>query len=110
VLPTYVVNQELALDHVVGSIAFACIWAYTLGNDPVTGESYMPNPAPSWNPTMFTPYPGFDPLAGTPGHPYTGQNTYNGVDYGPAPNGGEGFAKNVGGNQLPNAPHFTTSF
>ena len=26
-----------------------------------------------------------------------------------APNNGEGFDKNLGGNQLPNAPHFTTS-
>lgn len=54
-------------------------------------------------------YPGFDPLAGTPGDPYTGQNTYNGVDYGPAPNNSEGFAKDLSGNQLPNAPHFTVS-
>ena len=55
-------------------------------------------------------YPGFDPNAGnTPGDPYAGQNTYNGVDYGPAPNNGEGFSKNLGGNQLPNAPHFTVS-
>jgi len=54
-------------------------------------------------------YPGFDPLAGTPGDPYTGQNTYNGVDYGPAPNDGEGFAKDLSGHQLPNAPHFTVS-
>ena len=38
-----------------------------------------------------------------------GQNTYNGVDYGPAPNNGEGFAKDLGGNELPNAPHFTVS-
>ena len=30
-------------------------------------------------------------------------------DHGPAPNNGEGFAKNLSGNQLPNAPHFTTS-
>ncbi len=27
-----------------------------------------------------------------------------------APNGGEGFAKNLGGNQLPNTPHVTLSF
>ena len=54
-------------------------------------------------------YPGFDPLAGTLGDPYVGQNTYNGVDYGPVPNNGEGFSKNLGGNQLPNAPHFTVS-
>jgi len=55
-------------------------------------------------------YPGFDPLAGTAGDPYQGQNTYSGHDYGPAPNDGEGFSKNVGGNELPNAPHFTLSF
>ena len=62
-------------------------------------------------------YPGFDPLAGninpatgTITDPYTGQNTYNGHDYGAAPNNGAGFSKNLGGNQLPNAPHFTVSF
>ena len=35
----------------------------------------------------------------------------NGVYHLPAdvPNNGEGFSKNLGGNQLPNAPHFTTS-
>jgi len=52
---------------------------------------------------------GFDPLAGTPEDPYTGQNIYNGVDYGPVPNNGEGFDKNLSGNELPNAPRFTTS-
>ncbi len=54
-------------------------------------------------------YPGFDPLAGTPGDPYTGQNIAGGINYGPAPNNGEGFQKPVGGNALPNAPHFTFS-
>jgi len=59
-------------------------------------------------------YPGFDPLAGNiSSDPYNGQNTYNGVDYGPAPNSnlgiGAGFAKNVGGKELPNAPYFTVS-
>ncbi len=62
-------------------------------------------------------YPGFDPFAGrvdpatgTIADPYVDQNVYNGHDYGPAPNNGEGFSKNVGGNALPNAPHFTASF
>jgi iron complex outermembrane receptor protein len=32
-----------------------------------------------------------------------------GFDPSTAPNNGEGFAKDLGGNQLPNAPHFTTS-
>ena len=33
-----------------------------------------------------------------------------GKNAGPAPNNGQGFFKNLGGNQLPNAPHFTASF
>ncbi len=35
---------------------------------------------------------------------------YPGFDYTTAPNGGEGFYKNLGGNELPNAPPFTVSF
>ncbi len=54
-------------------------------------------------------YPGFDPHAGEPGDPYMGQNVYNGFDYGPVPNAGAGFAKDLSGNELPNAPHFTAS-
>lgn len=52
------------------------------------------------------------PLAGagfSPGGPYDGAY---GFTYNPAtdaPNGGAGFAKNVGGNELPNAPHITVS-
>lgn len=44
-----------------------------------------------------------------PGGPYDG---LYGFTYDPAkdgPNGGAGFAKNVGGNELPNAPHITAS-
>jgi len=33
-----------------------------------------------------------------------------GFDPATAPNNGEGFAKDLSGNELPNAPHFTTSF
>ncbi len=45
----------------------------------------------------------------SPGGPYDG---VYGFTYDPAkdaPNGGAGFAKNVGGNELPNAPHITAS-
>ena len=101
VLPTYVVNEYMA-GNAPGGIPFACLIAYSLGFDPITFGPYTQNPQP--------PYPGFDPLAGNSANdPYSGQNTYNGVDYGPAPNDGEGFAKNIGGNQLPNAPHYTAS-
>src|SRR6185437_3503939 len=59
---------------------FACIAAYTNHYDPVTVGPYVP---------LSGPYPGFDPAS--------------------APNNGEGFDKNLGGNQLPNAPHYTVS-
>ena len=79
ILPTYVVNELLANQE----IATSCTNAYNWGYDPVTGDTYVANPV--WYPG----YAGFDPTT--------------------APNGGAGFAKNVGGNQLPNSPHFTVS-
>ncbi len=104
ILPTYVVNETLA--GLANGLASSCVLAYTLEEDPVTAAPYQLDPSPGY----YGAYPGFDPLAGNdPSDPYTGQNTYNGVNYGAAPNNGEGFAKNIGGNQLPNAPHFTTS-
>jgi outer membrane receptor protein involved in Fe transport len=119
ILPAYVVAYLVANNSY--AIPDACGEAYNLHWDPGTDAQYQASPTPG--------YPGFDPCAGNascpvydiqPGtgtveymgtinDPYTGQNTYNGIDYGSAPNNGEGFAKNVGGNQLPNAPHFTTS-
>jgi outer membrane receptor protein involved in Fe transport len=100
VLPTYVINEILSRS----TPGVACLLAYSLGLDIVTQSPYTPNPDPDGLPG----YPGFDPFAGRPGDPDVGQNTYNGVNYVP-PNNGEGFTKNVGGNQLPSAPHFTTS-
>jgi outer membrane receptor protein involved in Fe transport len=106
VLPSYMVNARLGYP-LVSTLSTDCQSAYSLGVDPITARPYAPNP----DPARYPNYPGFDPLAGNdPDHPYTGQNTYNGVDYGPAPNAGQGFAKDVGGNQMPSAPHFTTSF
>ena len=116
VLPVYVVVATM----LHGDIQYECGNAYSSHLDPVTQASYVANPSGVIENDSAGPicpgsfgcgvqYPGFDPLAGTPGDPYTGQNTYNGVDYGPAPNGGQGFDKNLSGHQLPNAPHFTTS-
>ncbi len=87
----------------------ACTIAYVVGNDPFGTGPYTPYPQCT-NPGGCPPnYPGFDPHAGTPGDPYTGQNTYDGIDYGPTPNNGAGFSKNLGGNKLPNAPPYTVS-
>jgi iron complex outermembrane receptor protein len=92
ILPTYVVNQALSGGS-AGTFYNLCNHAYGLHDDPITGDPYVPFP--------FGPggYPGFDPVSSTA--------TNNGA--GPAPNNGDGFDKPLGGNQLPNAPHFTTS-
>ena len=78
------------------SIPGSCANAYQYGLDPVTLNPYKPNPV---YPTDYRSvggnsqdpgaYPGFNPAT--------------------APNNGEGWAKNLGGNELPNAPPFTVS-
>jgi len=124
ILPAYVVAALVTGDPGSASNegahqSEACGIAYFQHFDPVPDQPYSSGAYPeivSHAGYSNFIYPGFDPLAGavdpvtgTIPDLYTGQNTYNGVDYGPAPNNGEGFAKNVGGNQLPNAPHFTAS-
>ena len=76
-----------------GSIApQACAFAYNANLDPVTGDPYSSATTgfDAYSPSYHHyDYPGFDPST--------------------APNNGEGFAKPLGGNELPNAPHFTAS-
>ncbi len=109
ILPTYVVQallEESAARDPSGEAprqgaAFACDEAYVQHLDPATLYPYMPNPS------------------GTGGIGYDGCGSgctfpiprgYIGFDPTTAPNNGEGIAKNLGGNQLPNAPPFTVSF
>ena len=75
----------------------ACDNAYNKGLDPVTGNPFKTSGPPVF-PTDYVSslnlldpgdYPGFDPAT--------------------APNQGEGWAKKLGGNELPNAPPFTLS-
>ena len=127
ILPVYVVagavasGQQALLGPLEGEPGSdndnGCDTAYSAHYDPLTNLPFTPNPTVG-DGFYFQPRPGYtgfdpnagrlDPSTGLPDY-YTGQNTYNGHDYGPAPNNGEGFAKDLGGNQLPNAPHFTTS-
>jgi outer membrane receptor protein involved in Fe transport len=103
ILPTYVVAAILkshppGVANGVSSIPGACSNAYQAGLDPVTGNPYKADGPPVF-PTDYAnngldiedpgAYPGFDPAT--------------------APNNGEGWAKNLGGNELPNAPPFTVS-
>ena len=113
ILPDYVVAALLSQDN-TGSegqaSVSACGYAYQSGRDPVTLQTYQygvannlyPYTAVSGSGTPFI-YPGFDPVSAN------ATNTYNGVNYGPTPNGGAGFAKDLSGNELPNAPRFTIS-
>jgi hypothetical protein len=109
-LPIYVVQLTGAGGPPPAGESF-CNTAYINHNDPATGVGYTATPPP---PGTFDGYPadytGFDPAAGTPGDPYTGQNIYKGHDYGPVPNNGEGFDKDLSHNEMPNAPPFTVSF
>ena len=101
-----------------------CEHAYILNEDPVTGDPYAPYPYrpggiqgneqwrvdtnyAGWS-TDPADYPCWPTDAGAPGS----GNEYPGVD--PAclvalSNRGEGFFKDLSGNELPNAPHFTAT-
>jgi outer membrane receptor protein involved in Fe transport len=71
-----------------------CEYAYLFGLDPVTELPYVPNPTVAQHPQALPSnpgYPGWNPL----------------LDYGN--NKGEGFFKDLSGNELPNAPHFTAT-
>jgi outer membrane receptor protein involved in Fe transport len=85
-----------------GSASGGCEYSYLAGRDPVTNRPYVawptPDPAGGSNSSF-----GFWPI---------GQNTpgaYPGWNPAWAPNNGEGFYKNIGGNPLPNAPDFTAT-
>jgi hypothetical protein len=78
----------------------ACGMAYSAHLDPIT-TNYYGQPASGPIPAG---YPGYDPLSVDPNAP---ADVNNGL--GLPPNNGEGFTKDLSGNELPNAPHFTLS-
>jgi outer membrane receptor protein involved in Fe transport len=85
----------LSVGNVGGGGLGGCELAYIAGVDPVTQKSYVPDPVVLSDGVVGDPlpawegYPGFNPLT--------------------APNHGEGFDKDISGNELPNAPHFTAT-
>ena len=95
IIPKYVINEILAGNDPDTAISTICLDSYTgryiksdgsVGYyDPITAQPYVPNP----DPVNLPGYAGFNPLA--------------------APNLGQGFDKNLSGNQLPNTPPFTLS-
>jgi outer membrane receptor protein involved in Fe transport len=92
VLPNYVVAALMQLSaqnngSEGATEPLACGVAYNGGFDPVTDAIF--DPTTDLILPDGTHYHGFDPLT--------------------APNNGEGFAKDLGGDELPNAPRFTVS-
>jgi len=81
------------------SVPGACSNAYQFDLDPVTLNPYKTSGPPVY-PVDYAHITGG--VSQDPG-------AYQGFDPASAPNGGEGFAKNLGGNELPNAPPFTVS-
>jgi len=112
ILPAYVVADAVAAGygalifangdnvHVPGAsaagfVVSACGTAYNAGLDPFTGLPYT------------QPYPTVG--SGTSLYPSHMPANYPGFNPATAPNGGAGFDKNLGGNELPNTPPFTVS-
>jgi outer membrane receptor protein involved in Fe transport len=101
ILPSYVVRAIIELKSGFGAIAnpvvLACEYAYSdyvYGSfpghaDPVTQQQYVASPTVFDSDGNQISYAGFDPRT--------------------APNNGEGFAKDLSGNRLPNTPPFTLS-
>jgi hypothetical protein len=105
-----------------GNQAVSSCGDYATGIDPIVQGTYNPSwegaDDPSHNLVHGQPYYTVPQTAGGGSYGYT--SAYPGFDpigpnatnngYGPAPNGGAGFSKNLSGNELPNAPPFTVSF
>ncbi|HEX6859578.1 MAG TPA: TonB-dependent receptor [Caulobacteraceae bacterium] len=111
-----------------GGNSGGCELAYIFNQDPVTGNAFTVNPSISglaqgarifrtspnyadWS-TDAKDYPCWPTGAGSPaGTPGTG-HVYPGVDpecLAALSNNGEGFFKDLSGNELPNAPHMTAT-
>jgi outer membrane receptor protein involved in Fe transport len=91
ILPAYVVAYINLMGSSLGTGPHGdgyCAETYLRHLDPLTDAQYIADPPVTPEDAPF-PYPGFDPLS--------------------APNNGAGFDKDLGGHELPNAPHFTVS-
>ena len=90
ILPTYVIAASLEAG--APGVEDYCVLTYQAHVDPITALPYTPNP------TVFN---GSIAAFQVPG--------YSGFDPATAPNNGEGFDKDLSGNELPNAPPLTVS-
>jgi len=119
IMPDYVVAASLVNGILeqgaanAGAVNQLCGAAYNLHLDPVTELPFDTSGPPALRckqgPSSIA---GFDLQANwtCPANQLAPISGYAGFDPLSAPNNGEGFSKNLGGNDLPNAPPFTVSF
>jgi len=108
ILPAYVVAAALVTYANIGQgnpIVSMCGFAYSDNVDPMTGLPYDPEHPRLTLKDLGIPVVGAGYRAGS----YIPAD-YPGFDPSSAPNHGEGFSKDLSGNELPNAPPFTVSF
>ena len=112
ILPTYVVAAIFQAGYNGFILSEACGVAYSGGETGATGPQLS-----SFDPVTQLPYVLNPTVAcvGGPGQICTEPagpipTGYPGFNPATAPNDGEGFSKDLGGNKLPNAPPFTVSF
>ncbi len=115
IVPDYVVAAALTYGHLEqgaansGAVNTLCGVAYGVHLDPITDLPFDPNGPPTIRCTSLKI--GTASLSDLEGCNATGPiSGYAGYDPNSAPNNGEGFSKNLGGNELPGAPPFTVSF
>jgi outer membrane receptor protein involved in Fe transport len=100
-------NTHLIYSDFANGYPGPCEYAYAFGLDPVTQLPYVPDP------TLTRAHRGslFDPATELLATADLTQRflNYAGFDPATAPNHGEGFFKELGGHELPNAPHFTAT-
>ncbi len=105
ILPDYIfvtTDGIRAPSSVSGGGLGPCERAYLRGQDPVTKRPYVPDPTIEGDVATGDPIGTPVSLLRRPGYP--GYNPFNDIA-----NFGEGIAKDLGGNELPNAPHFTAT-
>ncbi|HEX5776260.1 MAG TPA: TonB-dependent receptor, partial [Caulobacteraceae bacterium] len=114
ILPTYVFLRTGELQATPGSNSQGqmnpCEYAYLMNLDPYTRLPYVPNPTlarsslfGSENITTTSIY------TGSGSYRYPGYVGFNPQDASLGHNNGEGFFKDLSGNELPNAPDFTAT-
>ncbi len=107
VLPLSIFNTTLGIrtpGNVRGGGLGPCELAYLRGLDPVTKLPYVEDPVVVGDIGTGEPVSGTQPLDIRPGYP-----GFNPFDESQGHNFGAGFYKDLGGNELPNAPHYTAT-